>query len=318
MALPEVEDRLLERLSLPQLSAETHLRALDVTVPEAMDDVAAIGVDTNILKALRREPTFADSLFVTVQSTETTLIAPGQCVIEYWNNHKVFASEDWNTFKNDLAKLTKHLDSDGVDGHDEEAVREIQRLVGDLTRDLEESRNPEYLKKSQALMRQLLDSATMPMVSRSRLASLAEVRLASKTPPGWADDKSKSAALGDFFGWCDFLFGVLCAEDPRKRTKFLFVTDDTKPDWRTGAMGHPALIAEFDWVCDGQLSIISLQDLRKLLAADARTKPATVDAEAEESPQGGIGAGPASTSESEESTQSGTEAAPASRTEAES
>lgn len=279
MNLSEVEDRLIERLSAPQLSAEGHLRALDVVTPTDMADVAAIGLDTNILKALRREPTFADGLFVTVQSTETTLIAPGQCVVEYWNNHKVFAGEDWNTFKNHLGQLTKLLSSDGADVQNVEAIEQIRTLVDELTGDLEESRTPEYLNKSRSLMSQLLETATVPMVSRGRLATLANVRLASKTPPGWADDKSKSAALGDFFGWCDFLFGAMCVEDPRSRARFIYVTDDSKPDWRTGTTGHPVLIAEFNSVCGGELSIVSLKDLRKMLQTDARTTGSAPDSD---------------------------------------
>lgn len=274
MELTDAQAHLMDRLSAPQLSSEHHLKALNIASLENLDHVAGIGLDTNVLKVLRREPTLANSLFVTAQSNSTTLIAPGQCVVEYWNNHKVFASDEWSAFKSDLAKLTKRLTAESIEGHDEKSVREIERLVQELSTDLEESRSPEYMRKSRGLMQELLEAATLPMVSRAGFASLADVRLASKMPPGWADDKTKATALGDFFGWCDFLLGALCVMDPRERTRFVFVSDDTKPDWRTGSSGHPALIAEFAWVCGTELSIITLDELRALLKTDAKSKSA--------------------------------------------
>lgn len=277
MDLSEVEERLLELLASPQISADAHLRALSAVTPTDMADVAAIGLDTNILKALRREPTFADSLFVTLQSTKTALIAPGQCVIEYWNNHKVFASDEWNSFKNNLDKLTRHLDSDGVDIHNTETVSQIHKLVDELTADLDESRSPVFLAKSRALMAQLLETATVPTVSRTRFGPLGTVRLANKTPPGWEDDRTKSAALGDYFAWCDFMLGVMCSHDPQSRNSYVYVTDETKPDWRAGTAPHPSLVAEFSRVCGGELSLLTLAELRKLLTADARSKPPSAD-----------------------------------------
>jgi hypothetical protein len=269
MELNDAEDQLFARLSAPRLSTVEHRRAIDDKSPLSFDELSAIGIDTNILKALRNEPTFADRLFVTVEANQTTLVAPGQCIIEYWNNHKVFANDEWNAFKTDLTRLERRITSDAAVGHDAQAVEEIGRLVGILTSDLEESKSPGFMEKSRTLIHSLLDSATVPMVSRIRFASLADVRLASKVPPGWADGKTKTAAFGDFFGWCDFLLGVLCVEDPRARNRYAFVTDDIKPDWRTGPSGHPALIAEFDWICDGELSILTLNELRGLLTTDA-------------------------------------------------
>lgn len=277
MELSDAQAHLVDRLSAPQLSSEHHLRALNISSLKSLEEVAGIGLDTNILKVLRREPTLANSLLVTAQTNQTTLIAPGQCVVEYWNNHKVFASDEWSAFKSDLAKLTKRLTAESIEGHDEKSVREIERLVQELSADLEESRSPEYMRKSRGLMQELLEAATLPMVSRATFAPLADVRLSSKTPPGWADDKTKSAALGDFFGWCDFLLGSLCVTDPQNRTRFVFVSDDTKPDWRTGSSGHPALIAEFAWVCGSELSIITLDELRAMLRTDAKSEEAKAE-----------------------------------------
>lgn len=281
MEIAEAEDRLVERLSASRESADLHLRALNSEPPSSLHELAGVGLDTNILKALRREPTFADQLFLTLKSNDVALIAPGQSIVEYWNNHKVFASDEWNVFGGDLNRLTKRIESDNLVGHNEKAIEQIRGLVQGIADDLQEAKSPEYLTKSANLIRSLLETATTPRVSRSRLAELASVRMYSKMPPGFADEKNKSAPWGDFFVWCDFLLGALCVEVPDDaRTKFVWVTDENKPDWKTGATGHPSLLEEFQWVCDGELSILSLQGIRVLLKADeAKAREHELDAE---------------------------------------
>lgn len=73
---------------------------------------------------------------------------------------------------------------------------------------------------------------------------------------------------GDFFVWCDFLLGVLSVEVLPTREEFLLVTDESKPDWKTGEGGHPYLLEEFRWVRGGRLSIVSLADVRRMFKSD--------------------------------------------------
>lgn len=273
MELTEAENHLVACLSAPSLETESHARALTVSAPASLSEVAGIGLDTNILKAFRHRLRFAEDLFFRAKSHDTRVIVPSQCVTEFWNNHKVFANDEWSVFKGDLAKVTKRLDSDEIAMHEERTLKEIERLVGELASDLEESKSPQYLQKSQILMESLLESAIVPAVSRPRMAAIANIRLDTKTPPGWADDRTKLAALGDFYGWCDFLLGVLSAKDSRSRSSYLFITDDVKPDWRTGSIGHPGLAAEFYRVCGGDLSVITLKELEELVKASETPDP---------------------------------------------
>lgn len=268
MEIAEAENRLIERLSMARGSPELHRKALDSESPSSLRDLAAVGLDTNILKALRRDPTFADQLFLTLKSNDVALIAPSQVLVEYWNNHKIFASEDWSGFATDLGKLTKRLESGNLLGSKAKTIEQIRALVDEIADDLQEAKSPEYISKSKNLVNSLLETASTPHASRSRLAELAEVRMYSKMPPGFADEKSKGAPWGDFFVWCDFLLGALCLNTPPERTKFVWVTDETKPDWKTGPNGHPSLLEEFEWVCGAELSILSFEDLKLLRKAD--------------------------------------------------
>jgi hypothetical protein len=232
-----------------------------------LSDFAAIGIDTNILKALRRDVTFADRVFLTLAQNKVTLVVPAQTVVEFWNNHQVFASDDWNGYRNQLGQLSKRIESDNLGGSFRKEIQEIARLVELLTSDLQETKSPEYLNRSRELMQSMLETARVPMVSRTRFAELARIRSSSKLPPGFADDKLKAASYGDFFVWCDFLLGTLY--DPvasSNRQKCAWVTDDSKPDWKTGTRGHPALIEEFRWASERDLSVLSFAELKSLVA----------------------------------------------------
>jgi hypothetical protein len=277
MGVLRSERLLYRKLTEPRISARLHVKILEYKPPSKLSEVAAIGLDTNILKALRRNAPLADMLSVVAESHDTALITPYQCVTEYWNNHKVFANDEWTKFRTDLGKLTKHIETARVTGHDERRVLEIERLVNELSDDLEAEQSPEYLTRSKTLIASLLEYASVPMVSRQKFATLASVRSASKLPPGFADEKTKVSSLGDFFAWCDFLLGALCVVDPQSRNQYLFVTDETKADWKTGTGGHPMLIEEFELVTDGQLSIVSLDDLRALLESDGEEDRASSD-----------------------------------------
>lgn len=277
MEIADAELHLLERLSGARETARSFLSVLDLSPPVSIAALAGIGIDTNILKKLRREPTFADGLFVSLRANSVALIAPGQCIVEFWNNHRVFANDDWNGFRNDLGKLAKRIESESVGGQEARMISEIGKLVEELSGDLQESKSPDYLTRSQELIRSLLEIGSAPMVSRPLFADLARIRSAIKAPPGFADEKLKSASLGDFYVWCDFLLGALCVDPSGGGRKFAWVTDDAKPDWKTGDRGHPSLVEEFHWVTGAELSVLSLDNLRSLAEAEAASNTITME-----------------------------------------
>lgn len=269
MDLSEAEDLLLERLSAVRESSQLHLEALDFSPPSDFAEIAAVGLDTNILKILRRDPTRADQLVLTLQASGVAVIVPGQSIIEFWNNHKVFAGDDWSGFRSAFQTLTKKMDAAEVAGQYDDSVRAIRELVNGMFQDLQEEKSPEYLKKSRQLVQSLLAVASKPMVSRPRFARLAEIRQSSKVPPGFADDRTKVAAYGDFFVWCDFLLGSLSLDVTASRRKFVWVTDDSKPDWKTGGAGHPALVEEFRWVHGDELFVMDYGALKAMFEASS-------------------------------------------------
>jgi hypothetical protein len=271
MDIAEGHNLLYERMCAARDASASHLVALSVKSPTSLSEVAAVGFDTNILKLLRRDPSDADQLFLTLKSSGVALIAPAQTIIEYWNNHQVFASEEWTRFQADLAKVSKLIDSGKLGGYDQGAVQHLQKLVGEVSDDLLEAKNPEFFVQASALIEALLEQASSPQVSRLQFSDLAAIRQASKTPPGFADEKLKIAASGDFFVWCDLLLGALTLDPPARSNKFVWVTDDSKPDWKTGTAGHPSLVEEFQWVAGGELSILSYGDFRRLVKTSAGT-----------------------------------------------
>lgn len=274
MELSDAENILFERMSVPRESSQLHLSSLDFAPPKSFSEVAAVGLDTNVLKMMRRELQAADQLVLTIAESGVDVIAPGQSIIEFWNNHKAFASDDWNAFRNAFQALTKKIDSGTLGSQQAEAIGQIRELVDGMSQDLHEEKSPEYLDNSRSLVQLVLARASKPMVSRPRFAQVAQIRQASKYPPGFADDRLKVSSYGDFFVWCDFLLGALCVALQESRRKFVWVTEDSKPDWKTGGEGHPALLEEFHWVHGGELWLTNYSGLKALL--DASETPRAV------------------------------------------
>lgn len=274
MDLDVAQQTLYTKLTSPRDGAEIHRKILDAHTVESISTIAAVGLDTNILKGLRRDSTFADGLFLRLKANKVALITPGQSLVEFWNNHHVFANDEWNSFRNDLGNLKKRIERGNLLDFDAARVGEISRLVQEVSSDLHETKSPEYLATSRTLVQSMLETARVPQVSRVRFADVASARLSTKTPPGFADEGSKVAAAGDFFVWADFLLGCLCVEVEENRDHFVWVTDDSKPDWKTGSSGHPSLLEEFRWVREARLTVLSLRDLRVLIQREEERQAA--------------------------------------------
>jgi len=292
MELDAAEDHLLKGMVRPRELSVSHREALKVAVPRSLSEVRAVGLDTNVLKALRRELAFAEELFVTLGLSNVAIIAPSQVITEFWNNHETFSKEEWNGFQSDLSGLKRRLAKGTLPGYNQDLIGEIEALVDKVSDGLEDTKTPAHLQKSVDLIQSLLERATVPQVSRVRFAEIASVRLFNKTPPGFEDEKDKTAAGGDFYAWCDFMLGALCVEPEAERAQYLLITNELKADWKSGGRGHPALVEEFHSLCGGQLSILTLSELRKLLKDNEATLGASTGsaASADDSPSSPAGA----------------------------
>lgn len=280
MDIRSAETHLFRRLTAARQSSSLHLGVLK-TPGAPLEQVLAIGLDTNVLKRLRHDAIWAERMALALQLQSVALIIPGQVVNEYWNNHRVFAGEDWASFGNDFKRLAGKLDGISLRRQGDAIVEEIQILISGMSDELDSERSPDYLEKSRALMEVLLAASIKPMASRLRFSELASARSLSRTPPGFADEKSKSASHGDFYVWIDYLLGVILLDSPSDRPHCIWVTDDSKPDWKTGTDGHPALLEEFQYVTGHSLSIISSKDFRQqvedVLVGDDGPRGARVD-----------------------------------------
>jgi len=218
--------------------------------------IAAIGLDTNILKYLRRQTLKADELLNYSETNQVPLIIPGQCVQEFWNNHSVFVRDlegifsPLQTLKNKVAKASLPQTQQHI-------LDEVEKKLDLFKFEMEDSKRPELLSESFELWRSLESKVLMPYVPRSLFRSLGEVRYSTKVAPGFAEDKPANQALGDFYAWADFLLGLQQAGvSNASESRILFVTDDSKPDWKTSGRPHPMLLGEVHQLTGAILDIL--------------------------------------------------------------
>jgi hypothetical protein len=123
------------------------------------------------------------------------------------------------------------------------------------------------------LLKALSEVAIVAYAPRRRFASIAEIRRATKTPPGFED-----AGHGDFFIWADSLLGLLEARDIGKAfSSFHLVTDDRKKDWCKGKVAHPILCAEASKLLGVDLYVTTLEELSHAIEDRLRAGAASVE-----------------------------------------
>jgi hypothetical protein len=231
-------------------------------------DVAAIGLDTNILKILRRAPLTTDNLLTFIGEKSVPLIIPGQSAQEYWNNHGAIVRDIDGVYKA-VEDLTKKVSGLSVSDSQREAVEQIKASIELLAVEMHDSRRPELLEDSVTFWENILPQAIVCNVPRSSFATLAQVRFAAKTAPGFSDTKKATQNLGDFFVWADFLLGVLRADlQPlgEQSERIVFVTDDDKPDWKASGKPHPVLIGELMRLTGRHLQIMGSKDFQSMIS----------------------------------------------------
>lgn len=233
------------------------------------ETVAAIGLDTNALKQLRRLPYLTTQLAAATERAHIPLLLPGQSIEEFWNNHRVF-TRDLSAIDKDLqslsAKLSTLMKSTTVD----DLIAQLSKIaegVGEFQKYSEESRNPELVSISQTMMAELTEVAYVSYVPRVRFSVLGQTRYWSKIAPGFEDRTKYPQHLGDFYVWADFLYGlrVLKRNGVLPATgRVLFVTDDSKADWKTGNFAHPSLSNEIAALTGLGFATIATADMQAM------------------------------------------------------
>jgi len=232
--------------------------------------VAAVGLDTNALKQLRRESYLTTALIANAAAAKVPIIIPGQSIEEFWNNHRVFTRDlegierDVSSLSTKVATLLRSTTADEM----RIQLTTIKEAVAQFQRESEDARNPQLLETSRTMMDELLRSAIVAFVPRSRFVKLGEMRFSSKVAPGFEDSSKHPQHLGDFFVWSDFLYAARSLYGQERLPdgdSLVFVTDDAKPDWVTGGSAHPTLAAEAAALTGRRLEIRQTSSLPQLI-----------------------------------------------------
>jgi hypothetical protein len=232
--------------------------------------IGSVGLDTNALGFLRMNAPVAATFTTSVERASVPLILPDQSVIEFWNNHQAFTrpatnmKADIDTTRSKIASLRSNSFGDEVD----RALENVQDTFAEFERLAELASDPLKYAKSMEFMREIGQLAHACGVPRESFRSLAEVRFASKYPPGFEDRPKYPQHLGDFYVWCDFLYGIkiasLEARLPTSDARVVFVTNDVKNDWAVASHGHPILAAEVYLLTGLSLEIRGTKDMNAL------------------------------------------------------
>lgn len=200
----------------------------------------AFGLDTNIvLRMAKAESKTTDLRDYLETSHAGPLVLPGQVVQEFWNNTVAVIDTVSRSVKKKYDELAKELPKT-------EFAEDLHQRFGELLSEFESRYGYLYdaktVDKFTEFWEMLEAKALVSYVPRSRFERLVQIRNSTKTPPGFKD-----AGDGDFFVWADFLLGLLRAR--RAGADFdsvVLITEDTKPDWSSGSVAHPILVAEVE------------------------------------------------------------------------
>ena len=216
----------------------------------------ALGFDTNAIFRVGLGARGADSLDYLRAKHDGPVIIPGQAIQEIWNN--LLAAVEPQAKK--LRKMFDDLSVEvlGIDqslGAPGVAVREA---IEDLVSSHGDWIDPSAQAAFDATLDVLETVGTCRFVPRSEFATLAEIRKATKTPPGFRD----AIGYGDFFIWADFLYGV-AGSDPKDFGAVVFVTNDAKSDWSRHGVAHPVLVAEALGIVNVPFRLLALSEFQK-------------------------------------------------------
>lgn len=259
------ENNLRDALARGQSGSRKHLEVVGQKHDQDTR-LALVALDTNVLKRLRHHPLQAESLVTRLKANGTLLIVPSQALTEFWNNHNVFAKEEWSQVRTAFESFRKKAVAADPTNSFSVELSELDSILENIYSGLNARADPQFMQKSQNLVKTILQDAEVPEVSRVAFIEIAEARLRSKTPPGFADG-TKVHPLGDFFVWADFLLGVMTVSSQLGEGVCLFATQESKPDWKTGGSGHPFLLAEATRITGRSVIITDLEGLESRLAA---------------------------------------------------
>lgn len=266
----DLERELKEVLSHSSPRADYAYGQGKLGAPSSLQEVRAVGFDTNVLKEYRRDGALnAEADLLQLNDLAITTILPGQVLTEFWNNHRIFTEASLKDGKTQAEKLKKLIQDYGLDDELNIDFDRVISAINNLIKPAGGDDSTVSLSKSEQLSDVFTDNCSVPFVSRENFYTLAQARLNSKAPPGFDDLLDKKYALGDFFVWADLLLGFRSSDlhiDPTdERRHAIFVTNEKKDDWLSGGKLHPVLQRECFIYTGLQLTVLNTGNFKRLI-----------------------------------------------------
>ena len=199
----------------------------------------AFGIDTNALIRIvqkRQGTNVSDYL----DNHTAPVILPGQAVQEFWNNKGGAMNTMGNELNSGFENFKKVVNRIREENNFGQYIDDIQQLVKSFQSDYQNHYSQSSVNEVMKILKNLRNTAFVSFCPRTKFYPVALHRRETKTPPGFEDKRD-----GDFFIWLDFLYGLKRKQFQKENfDKVVFVTNETKKDWRSGRAAHPILVSE--------------------------------------------------------------------------
>lgn len=218
---------------------------------------SAICFDSNVFLNVGKGAKAADLIDYLSQQHKGPIIISSQTLVEFWNNY--FSGTE--TFTDNLKKHAEALDKAIVDiAPTYDKLRQsAETMVSEFRSEFGHLASERTHAEISSFLTMLESTGLYAQVPRELISRVSRVRQGLKMPPGFKDDGN-----GDLAVWAEMLLGLQIAERTgRVFDSVVFVTAETKKDWITRGVPHPALIAEVAALTGGKLFWVkTLEKLR--------------------------------------------------------
>lgn len=215
---------------------------------------AAIVLDANVILRLPMHNKGPDIVDYLAQCFNGPLILPAQVVQEFWNNNLSVIDTIGIKLKKQLKSLKK--EGENLGSEFEDFSKRISDLNDDIDKELGYLYDENTTHKVKNFLDTLIQKADLSTIDRMRFFPFAQMRMMTKTPPGFRDDGD-----GDFYVWTELLYGAMKAiDDGKEYDRLILVTNDAKIDWVREGIPHPVLSAEANELLKKPFEIWKLND----------------------------------------------------------
>lgn len=249
-----VLDRGTEIEALTSLSS-----ALKFELPRRDLAETVIAFDANILLRISKHDKCDDIIDYLRAPFPGQLILPGQIIQEFWNNQFLGVDSISSALQKKFKDIKETIGT--LDDRFGEYSDRFEALLKEFDQEYGYIFDTNTTRKTKQFVDLLIEKARVPFVNRSLIATSAEVRKRTKTPPGFKDGGD-----GDFFVWADLLLGLAqLKKEGVPYSRVILVTLDKKVDWSRAGIPHPILSAEIYAISGAEFETITIEMLARRL-----------------------------------------------------